>query len=154
MRRPCRLAERTTGLPDKAAAQRVVHFLGRVAARLAPVLRHPGAPGNAADPAVDCRRGVTLLLDGAAAQHELATVGEVVVPEQICQPLLDAGCSLRAAVSRRDEGVDDARPAGIACELDQPARNDTFLGVFRVRVELRRDAVGEQICREQPRVAA
>ena len=43
---------------------------------------------------------------------------------------------------------------GIACELDQPARDDTFLSVLRVRVELRRDVVSEQIGREQPRVAA
>jgi hypothetical protein len=124
-----RLAERTTCLADEAAPQRNVHFLGWVAARLAPVHRHPGAPGNAADPAVDCRPGDALVLDAPAAQDELATVGEVVVPEQVRQPLLNAGSSPRIAVTRRDEVVDDARPPGTACELDQPARDYAFLGV-------------------------
>jgi hypothetical protein len=87
-------------------------------------------------------------------EDELATVGEVVVPEQIRQPLLNAGGSPCAAVSRRDQVVDDVRPAGTACELDQPARDHTFLGVLRVRIEVRRDAAGEQIGGRQPRVAA
>ena len=115
-----RLAERTTGLVDEAAPQRDVHFLGWVAARLAPVHRHPGAPGNAADPAVDCRRGDALVLDAPAAQDELATVGEVVVPEQIRQPLLNGGSSPRIAVSRGTRSwTMPARPAPRASSISR-----------------------------------
>ena len=149
-----RLAKRPTGLAGQTAPQRDLHLLGWIAARLAPVLRHPGAPGKAAERAVDRRRRDALVLDAHSAPDDLATLGEVVVPEQVRQPLLDAGRSSQAAFSRRDEVVDDARLAGAACELDQLARNHTVLGIFGVRVEPRRDAVGEQIGGKQPRVAA
>jgi hypothetical protein len=76
------------------------------------------------------------------------------VLEQAGQPLLNAGGYFRVAVSRRDEVVDNARPAGTTCQLDQPARDDTLLGVLSVGEERRQDAVGEQIGGKQSRVSA
>jgi hypothetical protein len=84
------LAERPTGLVGEASPQRYVHLLGRVAARLAPDVRNPRA--------VDRCRGYALLLDVSATQEKLATVGEVVVPEPVRQPLLNAGAVRGQAV--------------------------------------------------------
>ena len=57
-------------------------------------------------------------------------------------------------LARGDEVVDDVGAAGTAGELDQPARDYTFLGVFCVRIRLRQDALGQQIGGKQPRDAA